>query len=372
MLPLSLILSICLLGVSIPTQAQISKAVKTLPAMGRQQALAKTTYMYTRGLGSSAAKQTLNTRFIYQEEVQRASELYNRIQNAGSLRTRFTTLRKDIQENIVNHTLRKSLLTHLEAKSQSAMLQELSDYYHLAPKYIPTFNATMMPAETFAWNALLYLKNHPHKPTWALRHVLKTDGVDETLKDAIREFIKEDTIVADDHEVLLNLLRNAYEQYTRVLNDAAQAPSVVETVAIYKELADSLEVFTATYNRPPLWQNEGAERDLFNRVGTLLYTNQVNQFEAVIPQLERLFALTERFPTPRFTEQETLEEITYFMAKYNQLPQSMLLREHLTSNLNEAALYESMLYWKKQSPEFSQQLEKLIFPQKENYYPPYF
>ncbi len=329
--------------------------------------------MYYQGLRLTDAKRLLNAQFAYQEEIRRASQLYNRIQNAGKLGANYVALRKDIESNIINQTLRKSMLTHLEKGHQASIPQELSDYYHLAPKYIPTFNATSHPAETFAWNALLYLIKHPHKPTWALRHVLKTDGVDEPLKDVIREFIKKDKILPKDHNELLGLLREAHEQYTHVLNDAAKAPSVVETIAIYKELADSLEIFTTTYNRAPMWANQGEERDLFNRVTTLLYLNQNNQFEAIMPYLERLYTLTEQFPTPRGSEKETLNELIKFKEKYNHLPQSVLLREHLTSMPpQEAMLYESMLYWKQHSPTFNKQLEKLIFPQQENYYPPYF
>lgn len=322
----------------------------------------------------SAAKQTLNTRFAYKEEIQRASQLYNRIQNATKLGTHYAALRKDIESTIVNQTLRKSMLTHLENNRQASMLQELADYYHLAPKYIPTFNATMPPSETFAWNALIYMKKHPHKPTWALRHVLKTDGIEEPLKNAIRAFVKKDVIEADEQINFLNLLRAAYKQYTAVLDNAAKDDSVTETVAIYKELADALEIFTATHNRAPMGANKGEERGLFNRVGTLLYLNRSNQFEAIIPHLERLYALTERFPTPRHgSEQETLKDVIQFKEKYNRLPQSILLREHLTSlPPQEAMLYESMLYWKQHSTSFSQQLDRLMFPQQDNYYPPYF
>ena len=370
-------LCICLLGgIVFPLQAQpYYKAAKVLPKKAElSPSITKSTYMYSRGLNATAAKVALNTRFAYQEEIQHASELYKRIQNASRFGTNSASLRQDIQNNIVNQTLRKSMLKHLEKDHPASMMQELAAYYHLEPSYIPTFNATLHPSETFAWNALLYLTNHPHKPTWALRHVLKTDGVDEPLKKAIREFIRKNKILPDEYNKLLSLLREAHEQYTDILKDASAAPSVVETVAIYKELADSLEVFTATHNRAPLWENEGEERDLFNRVGTLLYVNQVNQFEAIMPHLERLYILTEKYPTSRYSsEQETLEEVKRFKEKYNRIPQGVLLREHLTPlPPQEAMLYESMLYWKQHSASFNQQLNKLIFPHQENYYPPYF
>ncbi len=355
-------------AISAYSQPKTPRSIKPTP-LNRAGVTQRTAHIYNLALSRSAAKKALNTRFIYTEEVQRASQMYQQIDRLNSLTPFFKQLRKDIQENIVNHTLRTNLLRHLDQDNKKAMLNDLSDYYHLLPKYIPTFHASTDPAETFAWDALGYLRRNPHKPNWALRQVLKTPGVDELLKEEIRDMLKQDTLSLQGTDYMINLLRLAYQQYSQTLADMLHDPSVQETLSIYKQLTDEMEIFTNVHNRAPRWENED-ERDLYNRFETLLYQNQANWFEPVIPYLEKLYMFAEEFALPRLDEATTLRDAERFLQKFGELPRSVRLRDFINQRPQEALLYEAMLYWKAHSPAFQDKISNLTTTQTEDPFPP--
>lgn len=324
------------------------------------------------GLSNSYAKKVLNNRFVYTDEVRRASQMYQRIGQITSVSSAFRQLRQDIQANIVNQTLRTNLLRHLDNGDKAGMLDDLADYYHLLPKYLPTFYASTDPAETFAWDALGYLRRNPHKPNWALRQVLKTEQVDPNLKEDIRNFLKQDEIPLSEADRFINVLRIAYQQYSDVLAAAEKDPTVQETVNIYSQLANEMEVFTVMHNRAPRWDIE-EERDLYNRFETLLYQNKINQFELILPYLEKLYTFAEEFPLARLDEATTLKDVKDFVEKYGELPQGVRMREFLTQRPGEPLLYESMLYWQKHSSAFFERINIIAFS-KDNFpnYPVYY
>lgn len=350
---------------AVPATAQ-KGAVGALTALpGSQAAINQTSHVLSVGLGNSVAKKVLNARASYLAEMRDVSQLYKCIQTS----TNKALLQEDIKATIVNNTLRHALLTHLEKGNTTLMLQELADYYHLSPKYIPVFTFSLTPADTFVEDALNYLHNHPHKPNWALRTVLKSIGVDDGLKQQIRNVIKQDQLSPAQLEEAKSFLHLAYQQYMLSLQKASMDPSVTETVSIYKQLANDLEVFTAANNRAPLWENE-KERMLYNRIETLLYFQHTNYFEQVTPYIEKLFTLVERFPTARFSEEESLKEVTRFFTKYGRLPLSVRLRDFSNPLPSEAMLYETMTYWQHNSLTFNENLGKLTHPA--NYYPTYY
>ncbi len=328
--------------------------------------------MYHTALRTTAAKQILNARFIYTEEVRQASQMYQNISRLSLSNARQQALRKDIQENIINHTLRTNLLAHLDKNNKEAMLNDLAEYYHLLPKYIPTFNASTNPAETFAWDAISYLRTNPHKPNWALRQVLRTPEVDVTLKQQIKKLLAKNAIPTQGIEEDVNALRKAYEQYTQTLASAQKDPSVEETINIYKQLGEELTMFATLHGRAPLWEVE-EERDLYNRFETLLYQNRSNEFELIMPYLEKLYIFAENFPSARLDEATTLLDLEHFVKKYGELPQGVRLRDLMNQRPSEAFLYELMVYWKRHSSTFQDKINKWTFPQIEDpTYPSYY
>ncbi len=139
-----------------------SAVVKTVTSSG-VTAVNKTARMLSVGLANSTAKQMLNARANYLAEVRDAGRLYQLIETSSSFADK-TFLRREIENTIVNNTLRQTLLDHLEKGYSASMLQELADYYHLSPKYMPVFTFSLAPADTFVMGVLDYLKKHPHKP----------------------------------------------------------------------------------------------------------------------------------------------------------------------------------------------------------------
>ncbi len=176
--------------------------------------------------------------------------------------------------------------------------------------------------------------------------------------------INQDKLSAEELENAKALLRLAYQQYMLSLEVAARDPSVVETVAIYKQIANEFEVFAAVNDRAPLWENAD-ERQLHNRIEALLYVQQVNHFGQVTPYIEKLFTLVERYPLPRMPEEQALKGVTDFFEEHGHLPQSVRLRDVSGALPNEALLYESMVYWQLHSNAFNEAVGKL------NYYSGY-
>ena len=327
--------------------------------------------VYAIALSNFPAKQALNRRFAYTQEVRRASQLYYRINHTHESEPTFGKLRHDIQNNIVNRTLQKNMLAHLDQGNKLSMLNDLAEYYHLSPKYLSSFDSSPHAEETFVLDTLRYIRKHPHKPSWALRQVLKTPGVDESLKAQIRELLKQNEVSAEETNTYVNVLRQAYQQYLEAVEQAEKDPYVLATLKIYKQLGEEMAVFTSLNKRSPRWGEEN-ERDLYNRFETLLYHNQVNQFEAIIPYIERLYMFAESFPAPRIDEDLTLKYLKGFWQKHGRLPQSVYLRDFLTQLPDEALLYEEMLYWRQHSPAFQDAINELTIPKTDNFYPPYY
>ena len=80
--------------------------------------------------------------------------------------------------------------------------------------------------------------------------------------------------------------------------------------------------------------------------------------------------MIEQFPLPRFSEEESLTEITRFFNKYGRLPLSVRLRDCANPLPSEAVLYETMTYWQRHSTTFEEEIGKLVHPK--NYYPSYY
>lgn len=332
-------------------------------------------YMYEVGIGTSAAKRVLSARLSYRKELQEVGRLHQRIQHTSLLSTNFQLLRHDIAKTIINKTLRASLLEHLKHGNPASLLNELENYYHLAPNYIPTYHVTMEASESFARNALAYLRRHPHKPNWPLRHILRTEGIDPAIKEEIRGIINRGYVPSDQADHFLKLLQAAYEQYQRLLEASIQDENVKATVAIYKYLADELQAFVAANKRAPRFGKENeAEHDLFNLILVLAYNHRSNHFEQAIPHIFRLYELLEMFPSPRLEEQATLKELTKFIKEYNDVPQSVHMRDLLQPRRNEDILYESILYWQRNSPAFLEEFSMILLRHKTKtkYIPPPF
>lgn len=353
-------------GVKTTTKVLSNQAWKNLPRLERNA------YVYNAGLRSSLPKRILNKRFLYEEEVWKATQLYKKIESISLQNADLSIVRQDIDQVVVNKTLRTNLHNSLKQRSRVTLLNTLSDYYHLAPKYLPTFMSTITPTESFARETLDYLRHNPHKPNWALRHILKTEKVDPSLKNEIKYWIQQDVIPLEKNDYVLDLLRRIYTQYNEVLAAATIDFSIQETLSIYKQLADELEVFTAQYNRAPMWNGDKSERDLLNWINVLVYHNQNNQFELIIPYFEKIYELLERFPTPCLDEKSDLDAIVKFFEKYNSLPRSVRLRDFLHMQPDEPLLYNALLYWQQKSPHFRRTIENLVVSKQKGFYPPYF
>ncbi|GEM_PF-5081610 len=307
-----------------------------------------------------AAKKILNARYLYQRELREAGKLYERVRIATPMTPEVVRLQTDIERTIINDTLRASLLDHLKKGQRASILYELEDYYHLTSSHLPTFRAIMLSEESFARNALSYLKKHPHKPNWPLRHILKTEGMDPVLIRKMKKLINQDVIAEGKTEQALQLLQKLHKEYHRLLKESMIDEEVAETVAIYESLADEVEEFTAVNHRAPQFQSDVEyERDLYNLIAVLAYHHQANLFEQVLPHIKRLYATLERYPSPHYPRENILHELSRFAEKNKILPRSIYERDILTQYPDEDILYESILYWRQNDPAFQQELEKL-------------
>ena len=327
------------------------------PTGNRALDLART---YMTAMSRPLAKTVLTERYRYKAEIHAASKLYARIVRTPDLEHGANQLSQEIEKVVVNNTLRQTLLSHVRNRQQSSLLYELEDYYHLAPDYISTFYAITEAEETFARSVLSYLHKHPHKPNWALRHLLRTEGIDPALKQEIRNVIKQNVISPDQTDHILQVLREMHQQYRQLLKDSPRDEEVAATVAIYKNVTEALEEFISVNDRHPEHQlNDAYERDLFNLISVLAYHHQANHFEQVIPYIKKMYEMLEKYPYPRFPEENTLRDLNKFINKHLMLPRGVHSRDILNPIAEEDMLYESMLYWRQNSPTFSREMEEL-------------
>ena len=92
---------------AVPTYGQLPKKAPKINAntLNRSVAISRTARIYTIALGNTPAKQALNARLIYTEEVRRALQMYQQIDHLPLLEPAFKKLRQTIQDNIINHTI---------------------------------------------------------------------------------------------------------------------------------------------------------------------------------------------------------------------------------------------------------------------------
>lgn len=213
------------------------------------------------------------------------------------------------------------------------------------------------PPVAFATNTLQYLHDHPHRPNFLLKEILKTDGVDAALVTKIKQALNRPEISVTDAD-LSAALQEAYVQYQVILDLAKSDPLVIETVNIYENLAQEYQQFAQKNNRGPVFNNVW-ERDLYNRVEIILYNNPTNRFGLVMPHIKKLYDLTGRFPAPRLPEPETLAGIRHFFRENHFLPRPVWQRDLLNPVTSEETFFEVMEFWKAQSPNFKQEMDNL-------------
>lgn len=354
----------------------------------------------------SPAKQILNTRLQFQREYARAVKLYQHIQQPE--RYSPEALREEIQNTIINNTLKNTLLQDLDRGFHSGMAQELEQYFNLASQ-LPVLSTSTGLDEAFAQAVKGYFKDHPRKPSWHLREIIQFGGMRaikakfsqlmkmyplesaaainnlepeeakellalydraEALNEQIKQFIAKDSPTPQEYEAILEPLREMYRLHEKLLTFANNSRSVKSTLETYRNLLDDMEAFVAANHNAPLWKPL-EERALFLRFELLVFGNQVNQFEEVIPILQKLYTITEMYPIQRMTEQETINFLQNFFKKEGFWPRSVQSRDFFDTRKDEPLLFEAMTYWKRNSPAFAQELNKLMFPE-ENNFPPFF
>lgn len=401
--------------ITLPAQAQIKplKGLKAASAssaatqrLTRQVAAAtRNAKIFHVGLSNSSAKHILNKRLQFQKEYRRAADLYKQLQSSFNPKK----MERQIKQTIINRTLKTTLLNELADNSIASMAQELDNYFNLSNQ-LPIFSFSPSPDEAFALAARGYLLNHPQKPSWQLREVIKFGEMHalqqqvalwaankspkelakahnlteketkqllslyeraEKLQVKIKEFIAKKTHTKQENDEILQTFRDMNNLYEELLAFARNTYSVKTTIKIYTDLLKDMEKFVAEHHRAPVWQNP-EERPLSNRFATLVFNNQINQFEEIIPVMNKLYALTEMYPVQRLPETTALREIKSFYKANGFLPRATRNRDFFDIRSDEPFLLENMKYWEDKSPAFRQEIEEILFPKSDDNYPPFF
>lgn len=353
-------------------------------------AAARNGYRFSVGLSNTPAKQILNKHYQFILEYRRASQLYRQLQMP---RLDVAQIRLGIERNIVNNTLRTSLLENLERGNIADMAIDLSQYFLLTPQ------GTISP-QTFAEDTNGYLLSHPHKPTWRLREAIKFGGqrsiepplvrdmialspvngsikngmeLEETqkllslydraneLNQLIKAHLAKETPTEQETAVFLDALQELHVLYEELLTFARNTHSVQNTIKIYQTLLEDVKAVVAKHHRLPLRTNP-EERELANAFEPLVFHNSANQFEEIIPILNKLYALTEAYPAQRFSEREAYFHIENFYTKNGFLPRSVQSRDFFDARQQEALMFEALTYWTQNSAQFVQKINRLARP----------
>ena len=389
-------------GISSKVAGQLSSQVSREVSYVTRNARA-----FAVGLSNSPTKHILNQRFQFKREYTRAVSLYQKLQVQPIVNPE--AMREQIQQTIVNNTLRTSLLDKLDQGFISGMTQDLEQYFNLTPK-LPIFSTSASPSESFALAARGYLTLHPQKPSWQLREVIKFGGMRsikldfsrsganvppqetalahnlnadeakqlfslyeqaEKLNNKIKEFIAKEAPTPQEYEGVLDTLRQMNDLYEELLVFAKNSTSVQTTVEIYKNLLADMEKFVAEHHRAPVWIDP-QERPLYLLFEPLVFNNQVNMFEEMLPIMTKLYELSETYPVKRMSEEDALENIKAFKEKYGFWPRSVKTRDYFDTRTKEPMLVEAREYWKQNSADFTKKLNELMFPHEKDFYPPYF
>lgn len=371
---------------------KIHSAPKTLPQLAPKisSAVARNGYKFAVGLSNTPAKQILNKHYQFTLEYQRAAQLYKQIRLP---QPDAAQIRLGIERNIVNNTLRTSLLKNLERGNIAGMEQDLSQYFLLDEQ------GAISP-QAFAEGTNGYLLNHPHKPTWRLREAIKFGGqrsieppllrdmtefspVNGSIKngmepeetqellalytraDELNQLIKahlaKETPTEQETAAFLDALQELHVLYQELLAFARNTHSVQNTLKIYQTLLEDVEAVVAKHHRLPQNTNP-EERELANAFEPLVFHNAANQFEEIIPILNKLYALTEAYPAQRFSQREAFLHIENFYTKNGFLPRSVQSRDFFDTRQQEALMFEALTYWTKNSAQFAQKINKLAHP----------
>ncbi len=345
------------------------------------------------GLSNTTAKQILNRHYRFQLESSRAANLLQQLQTPAFDPAQ---IRQIVDQTIVNNTLRTSLLENLDRENIAGMKQDLSQYFQLS------VTEPFSPAarEAFVADAGSYLQTHPLKPTWRLRETLQFGGMHdlrprlmsdaikmtpqaastkngleleetqqlfslydraEDLSGIIKKYVGKTTHTDRETAAFSQALEEMHALYADLLTLAKNSRSVQNTIKIYETLLADTEAIVAKHHRLPVWDNP-EERPLAQIFDPLLFNNQSNQFEEIIPILNKLYILTETYPAKRFPENEAFFHLKNFYDKHGFLPRSVHERDFFDARPQEALMFETLTYWTRHSASFVQKVNALVNP----------
>ncbi len=321
---------------------------KKFPSTLRDHLSAKQkTSLYSSGevlakaMSKSSAKQLLNRRQAYQNEIRAMNEVLPRLLllSEQSKPSELAWAKLLIQDNVINKTLSASLLTLLEKQDYKALVREISSYYAIPLERDLLTLSNKDLRETVAQSALDYAMTHQHKPNLPLRELLKSYKVSPRTKEHLRKYLAVPEILHKDPQGFKAFVRTAHTQHQKGLRQAVSATEVREAIRFYQVTMQELRVFTQKYHRQPRWNAPLKERELYNSLQLILVQNGFNTFYEAEMLKRQIRDILNDYPARSFRAFE--EDLKSFYAAYKRLPQSLDKKPH--SSERERALYSDML-----------------------------
>lgn len=288
----------------------------------------------------TAAKDLLARRHLYNMEMQKVIQALPKIQalekapNAAAL----AEVKTWVENQIINKTLKKTLLTLLEQKKYAQMAQELSDYYAIPLDRDLLALSQKNMRETVVESALAYTKRHPHKPNLPLRELLKSEKVNARTKENIQRYLNNPVMVNVVPMGFKTMVRTAYKQHYKGVRQAVNSPEVQATVMSYNKTVAELRKFVAKHHRQPRWNAPLAERRLYNKLQLIMVHNVTNCFCEAETVKQEIRAILAKYPNRSY--EEFYKDYTDFVKTFKRQPEPLPQRPNASPR--EQQLYDEM------------------------------
>lgn len=260
-----------------------------------------------------------------------------------------------IQNSIKNHTLKALLLEELEHFDIYNMALDLTDYFSLDK-----------PFEEAAFD---YTLRHPHQMNLNMRRLMYNPLVDEAVKNRLKYFLTESSLVPEEYEQFRVAIRTAHLQYQQRLSAAKYSDIIQAQVNYYENLGKRLDDFIVLNNGfQPKWNSANpTEQALFEEYKTLEQYDFINQFNPVLSYRKKLQVIWETAQAPRLLSKEETISLyeTFVKTTHRRYPHS--LRDGAEKGEiafeQEELLWDSLDYWRIQEessirPDLSRILNK--------------
>lgn len=286
---------------------------------------------------------------FYQPEIDQGYRLLQKLDEVQQLTP---AVLADIQADIAalhNNSLQQFLTESLQRGDIAAMRQDLTDYY-------------LLNGKDMAQSSYEYLMRHPHKPTLALRRLLRQPLVDKELQQAAANLLQKNLSTPAEKEEAWKIIKQMVEQFQSRVQIVNHSLNLTERLSYYEYKAQELEDFIALNGRRPKWNTPNKEEaKLYKELEWIFLHTDKLYVEELQQAYKKVLDLWNAHTPKYLSYEETIEAFEDFVAKTGRAYPRNYRNSPEKENVpdTEAQLYDDLAHWQLERPEIISTLTQI-------------